>query len=444
MAAETTDDGSTETKQLASETMYEFNEEQKMVGQMVRRWATSKLEPALDAIEAGEPPYELMRDFAKTFGLIEMARGTFERMEKRARQRRAPTDAPERGVQKPKSERETGKTDESMGLLGADPALGAVVSIELSRVCPGFMLAFGASIGLAGGAIMAKGTPEQKRRWALPILTWEKIGAWGMTEPGAGSDAFRSMHTVARPIGDEYVLNGQKTFITNAPDADIMVVYAKIDRGDGTSLADRPIQPFIVEKGDPGVTQSRPMHKMGMHASPTGEIFLEDVKLPRDRLLGMTEKPVGRKSGKDVFHAERTGMAPMAVGIIGRCLEICLDYAKERETWGKPIAEYQLVQEKLARMFMHLQNAENLMFKQIALVKAGKSMTAAEASATKLYCARAATECALEAVQLLGGNGYMRDYRVEMLMRDAKLLQIGGGTDEIQIINIARHLLSTG
>jgi acyl-CoA dehydrogenase len=153
---------------------------------------------------------------------------------------------------------------------------------------------------------------------------------------------------------------------------------------------------------------------------------------------------VGRASGKDVFHSERTGMAPMAVGIIERCLEIASDYARERETWGKKIAEYQLVQEKLARMFVHLQNTRNLMFKELALAKEGKTMTAAEASATKLYCARAATECALEAIQVLGGNGYMQEYRVEMLMRDAKLLQIGGGTDEIQIINIARHLLKDG
>jgi alkylation response protein AidB-like acyl-CoA dehydrogenase len=303
-------------------------------------------------------------------------------------------------------------------------------------------MAFGASMGLAGGAIMGKGTLEQKRRWALPILTWEKIGAWGMTEPGAGSDAFRSMRTVAVPRDGGYLLNGQKTFITNAPYADVIVLYAKIDRGDGTSLPDRPIQPFVLERGDTGLETSKPMRKMGMHSSPTGEVFLQDCWVPADRLLGLEVKQgVGRESGKDVFHSERTGMAPMCFGIIERCLEISLAYAKERVTWGKRIAEYQLVQEKLARMYVHLQNCQNLMFKQLALTAAGRTMTAAEASATKLYCARAATEVALEAVQILGGNGYMQEYRVEMLARDAKLLQIGGGTDEIQIINIARNLL---
>jgi alkylation response protein AidB-like acyl-CoA dehydrogenase len=406
--------------------VFEFSEEHKMIGQMVRRWATEKLAPKVDELEAGAEPYELMRDFAKTFGLRSMVEGSFAKMEKKA------------------AGDDDGKPSKlGGGLAGGDAAMSAVLSIELSRVCPGFMLAFAASVGLSGGAILGKGTFEQKKRWALPILTLDKIGAWGMTEAGAGSDAFRSMHTVAVPKDDGYVLNGSKTFITNAPFADISVIYAKIDRGDGIPLADRPIQAFIVERGDAGVDYSKPMRKMGMHTSPTGEIFLEDCFLPADRLLGLKEKEVqGRASGKDVFHSERTGVAPMCVGIIQKCLEISTEYALERVTWGKKIAEYQLIQNKLANMFVHLQNCENLMFKQLEMVKAGKNMNAAEASATKVYSARAATECALDAIQILGGNGYTQEYRVEMLMRDAKLLQIGGGTDEIQIINIARHLLA--
>jgi alkylation response protein AidB-like acyl-CoA dehydrogenase len=393
--------------------MIRFTEEHEQIRKLVRRWTTSKLEPKVDALEAGEPPYELMRDFAKTFGITDMMHGMFAKLSE-------------------------GKQSEGL----RDPALSAIMSLELSRVSPGFALAFGASVGLAGGAIMGKGTLEQKQKWAKPILTWEKIGAWGMTEPGAGSDAFRSMRTVAVPKDGGYVLNGQKTFITNAPYADILVIYAKIDRGDGTPLADRPIQPFVVERTDKGVATSKPMRKMGMHASPTGEVFLEDCFLPADRLLGGREKEaVGRDSGKDVFHAERTGLPTMAVGIIERCLEIALDYAKQRVTWGKKIAEYQLVQQKLALMYVHLENARNMMFKHMTLTAEGKTMTAAEASAAKLYCARAATEVAMEAVQLLGGNGYMQEYRVEMFARDAKLLQIGGGTDEIQILNIARNLI---
>ncbi|HTR49966.1 MAG TPA: acyl-CoA dehydrogenase family protein [Kofleriaceae bacterium] len=404
--------------------MYGFSEEHEMVRKLVRRWTQSKLEPKVDALEAGEPPYELARDFIKAFGIDGMARGAFAKMEKRAADGAAES------------------SDDKGPLSAADPALAAIVSIELARVCPGFALAFGASAGLAGAAIMAKGTLEQKRRWGLPVVTWEKIGAWGMTEPGAGSDAFRSMRTVAVPKDGGYVLNGQKTFITNAPYADVLVIYAKIDRGDGTPLAERPIQPFVLERGDAGLSTGKPMRKMGMHSSPTGEVFLADCFVPADRLLGMRERDaIGRESGKNVFHTERTGMPTMAVGIIERCLEIALEYSKQRVTWGKKIAEYQLVQDKLARMFVHLENSRNLVFKQIALVKEGKSMTAAEASVAKLYCARAATEVALDAVQLLGGNGYMQEYRVEMFARDAKLCQIGGGTDEIQILNIARHLL---
>ncbi len=404
--------------------MFQFSQEHQMIRGVLRKWAEGKLAPKLDALEAGEPPYELMRDLAKTFGIPAMVKSAFEKIEERAKQ----------GSGDGKPERIAG-----MG----DAVVSSILSIELSRVSPGFCLAFGASMGLAGGAIVGRGTLEQKKRWGLPILTFEKIGAWGMTEPGAGSDAFRSMRTTATPKDGGYVLSGQKTFITNAPYADVFVIYAKIDRGDGTPLADRPIQPFIVERGDRGMETTKPMRKMGMHSSPTGEVFLQDCFVPADRLLGGHEQTVGRASGKDVFHSERTGMAPMCVGIIERCLEISTEYAKQRVTWGKPIAEYQLVQQKLATMFMHLENCRNLMFKQLTLMAEGATMTPAEASVAKLYCARAATESAMEAVQLLGGNGYMQEYRVEMLARDAKLLQIGGGTDEIQIINIARHLLAS-
>jgi alkylation response protein AidB-like acyl-CoA dehydrogenase len=405
--------------------MYEFTDEHEMIRKVIRKWTTTKLEPQLDAFEAGAPPYDAMRDFAKTFGLPDLVRAQFQRLEDRAK---GGTDA-------------AGKKPSVRG--AGDPVMGALLSIELARVSPGFALAFGASMGLAGGAIMGKGTLEQKRRWGLPILTWDKIGAWGMTEPGAGSDAFRSMRTVAVPKDGGYVLNGQKTFITNAPYADTFVIYAKIDRGDGVPLADRPIQAFVVERGDAGLETSKPMRKMGMHSSPTGEVFLADCFVPADRLLGLRDKDaIGRDSGKDVFHSERTGIATMATGIIERCLEICLAYAQERVTWGKPIIEYQLIQDKLARMYMHLQNCRNLMFRQLSMTLDGKPISAAEASAGKLYCARSATDCAMDAVQILGGNGYMAEYRVEMLARDAKLLQIGGGTDEIQIITIARNLVS--
>jgi alkylation response protein AidB-like acyl-CoA dehydrogenase len=412
--------------------MFAFSDEQKMVRTMVRKWTESKLLPAMPELERGAQPYELMRDFGRTFGLPDMVRSAFERHMKKSEGKAVP--------------KETDDDEDKVGGLagGGDPAMQAIIAIEMSRISPAFFMAFGASVGLAGGAIMAKGTPEQKRRWALPVLTQEKIGCWAMTEPGAGSDAFGSMRTVAKPDGDHYILNGQKTFITNAPYADIALVYAKIDRGGEVPLSDRPIQSFVIEKGTKGFSQGKPMEKMGMHASPTGELFLEDVRLHKSHLLGEKEKEAARENARDVFHGERTGMAPMCLGIVERCLEVSLAYAKERVTWGRPIAEYQLIQEKLARMFMHKQNIENLLYKELWLARNKQNMTQAEASATKLYCARAATEVAMEAVQILGGNGYMKEYHVEMLARDAKLLQIGGGTDEIQILNVARDLVENG
>jgi hypothetical protein len=336
------------------------------------------------------------------------------------------------------------KPDGGGGESGRDAAMGAIVAIELARICPGFTLAFGASLGLAGGAIVAKGTFAQKQKYALPVLTGEKIGAWGMTEPGAGSDAFGSMRTVARRDGDHFVLNGQKTFITNAPFADIFVIYAKIAEKEGEDVRHRPIHAFVVERGVNGLTTTKPMEKMGMHSSPTGEIFLADVRVHKDQLLGEKEKDPSKEQARDVFHGERTGMAPMCLGIIERCLEDSITYSKQRIACDKPIAEYQLVQEKLARMYVHRENVRNLLFKQFEKAHKKVAIPMAEASATKLYCGRAATECALEAIQIMGGNGYMREYHVEMLMRDAKLLQIGGGTDEIQIVTIARHLLKDG
>jgi alkylation response protein AidB-like acyl-CoA dehydrogenase len=398
--------------------MFDFTDEQKMVRKMVRQWADKELAPNVAKMEKGEIlPYDIMRNLLKSFGMDEMVRSAFANMK---------PDSP------------------SGGDAGRDPAMGAIVAIELARVCPGFTLAFGASLGLAGGAIVAKGTFAQKHKYALPILTGEKIGAWGMTEPGAGSDAFGSMRTVARRSGEHFVLNGQKTFITNAPFADTFVIYAKIAEAENEDVRHRPIHAFIVERGVEGLTTSKPMDKMGMHSSPTGEIFLSDVKIHKDQLLGQKEKDPSKEQARDVFHGERTGMVPMCLGIIERCLEDSINYSKQRVAWDKPIAEYQLVQEKLARMYVHRENVRNLLFKQFEKTHKKAPIPMAEASATKLYCGRAATECALEAIQIMGGNGYMREYHVEMLMRDAKLLQIGGGTDEIQIVTIARHLLKDG
>jgi alkylation response protein AidB-like acyl-CoA dehydrogenase len=407
--------------------VFDFTDEQKMVRSMLRKWVESELVPSVDRLESNELlPFDLMRKFIKTFGIDEMARTSLRKLEERGPRATDDDDDDDKG---------------EGGFAARDPAMGALVAIELSRVSPGFAMTFGASLGLCGAAILRKGTMPQKKRFGLPVVTGERIGAWAITEPGAGSDAFGGMSTTARRDGEGgYVLRGQKTFITNAPFADVFLVYAKMEHGE-LPLRDRPIHAFILERGAPGLTLSKPMHKMGMCASPTGEVFLEDVRVPKEQLLGEVEKDPSRENARDVFHGERTGIVPMAFGIIERCLEESIAYSKQRETWGRPIADYQLVQAKLARMYIHYQNIRNLLFKQFWMSKVGQRLTMGEASAMKAYAAPAATECAMEAVQILGGNGYMREYRVEQLARDAKLLQIGGGTDEIQQITCAKALL---
>lgn len=407
--------------------MFDFTEEQKTMRKVLRRWVEAELAPHVDALESEVMlPYEPMRKLLKTFGADDLARQAIANAEKRA--------AGEAG------EAAGAREDEAGGMMTRDPGLGAVVSIELSRVSPGFTMAVGASLGLCGGAIMRRGTLAQKRRFALPVLTGEKIGAWAITEPGAGSDAFGGMTTVARRAPGGYVLRGQKTFISNAPYADVLVIYGKMEQGD-LPMRQRPIHAFVLERGMKGLTLGKPMKKMGMWASPTGEIFLDDVFVPADQLLGEREKEPSREGARDVFNGERTGMVPMCFGIIERCLEVSIRYAKERKTWDKTLGEYQLVQAKLARMYVHYQNVKNLLFKSLWMQQNKVAMTMGEASSMKAYCAPAATEVAMEAVQILGGNGYMREYRVEQLARDAKLLQIGGGADEIQLITCARALL---
>ena len=311
--------------------------------------------------------------------------------------------------------------------------------IELCHYCPGMVTALGVSMGLTARAIMARGTRAQKERWALPLLTLETIGAWAITEPSSGSDAFGAMKSTARRDGDGYVLNGSKTFITNGPYADTIVFICKLDEGNDPKA--RKIVSFILDKGTPGLVQSKPLRKMGLHGSPTGELFVEDVRVGKDRLIGESEDVSARGDAKETFGSERTGVVAMALGIVERCLSLCRGYAGMRVQFGKPIGEFQLVQLKLAKMEVARMNIQNLLFKQLELAGWGKGLSLAEASACKLYSAQAAMEVCLEAVQLFGGNGYMAEYQVEQLCRDAKVLQIYGGTDEIQVSQIARSLL---
>jgi acyl-CoA dehydrogenase len=406
----------------------EWSDEQQMVRTAVRDFIAKEVVPHHRELEHGDrPPYDILRKLLTTFGMDAMARDRFARQMA--------------------GDREDEDEDEG---VPRDPAAAAnavafqmIPIIELCRWSPGMVTAMGVSMGLTSAAILSRGTPEQKERWALPLLTMEKIGAWAITEPGSGSDAFGSMQSTARRDGDEYVLNGSKTFITNGPYADTIVFICKLD--EGNPPAERAVLSFVLDSGMPGLEQSKPLKKMGMHSSPTGELFLTDVRAGPDRLIGGSEQPEGggRTAAKATFLQERAGVAAMALGIISQCLDLSVAYARDRVQFGRPIGEFQLIQDKLARMEVARLNVQNLVFRVIEASATGQAFTLAEASAMKLYSARAATEVALEAVQLFGGNGYMSEFQVEQLARDAKVLQIYAGTDEIQITHIARDLLKS-
>ncbi|MDE0804324.1 MAG: acyl-CoA/acyl-ACP dehydrogenase [Acidimicrobiales bacterium] len=412
--------------------MLTWSEEQQMVRDAVRQFVESEVAPMRDELEFGDtPPYDVLRKLYSTFGMDTMAA---ERFDKQIAFEKSVEEAVAKGEEPP----------EKPASGGGDGSITMLPIIELCRYSPGLVTALGVSTGLTSAAINSKGTIRQKERWGKDLLTLEKIGAWAITEPGSGSDAFGSMKATARKDGDEYVLNGSKTFITNGPYADTIVFICKLDEGNPPE--ERKILNFILDSGMEGLEQSKPLRKMGMHSSPTGELFLTDVRVGIDRLIGETEDQSkgGREGAKATFLIERSGVAAMALGMIEKCLELSVEYSKDRVQFGQPIGQFQLIQEKLARMEVARLNVQNLVFRAIESQAAGATggMTLAEASAMKLYSARAATEVALDAVQIFGGNGYMSEFHVEQLARDAKVLQIYAGTDEIQITHIARALLA--
>src|ERR687898_258080 len=417
--------------------MFEWSEEHAMVRDAVRQFVDNEIRPRREELEFGDAaPYDVLRKMFQTFGLDAMARDQFK---KRIERERTAADA----AQSDGAEAARSGADDEERSSGGGGAMFMIPIIELCRCSPGMVTAMGVSVGLTAAAVMSKGTIEQKERWALDLLTLDKIGAWAITEPNPGPAALGGMQSTARRDGDEYVLSGSKTFITNGPFADTTVFICKLD--EGNEREDRKVLHFVLDKGMAGFEQSKPLRKMGLHSSPTGQLFLTDVRVGRDRLLGETEDVSGgggRDAAKATFTMERTAVAAMALGIVERCLELCLDYAKERVQFGKPIAEYQLIQLKLARMEVARLTLQNLVFRQIEMASAGRQMSLAEASACKLYGAQAATEVALEAVQPFGGNGHMAEDEVEQLARDAKVLQIYAGTDEIQVGQIARSLLA--
>jgi alkylation response protein AidB-like acyl-CoA dehydrogenase len=402
--------------------VYEWSDEHQAIASVVRRFVDEQIRPQLDDLEHhGVPPFDVLRRMYDAFGLKDLARENFQRQ----------------------LARKTGDAPADAGRSGSDPAAQLISTIELCRVSPGLVTSLGVSTGLAAGTINRLGTPAQMQRWSEDLMTLEKIGSWAITEPDSGSDALGGMRTSATRDGDEYVLNGQKTWITNGPYADTIVLYAKLDDGSGEEVRNRKVLTFVLDRGMDGLEQSTPMRKMGQHASPTGDVFLSDVRAGRDRLLGETEEPVGggRQSAKDNFVAERAGVAAMSLGVIEECLKLSVAYAKHRTLWERPIGEFQLIQLKLAQMEVARVNVRNMVFAHIERSLDGAVPTLAEASAMKLYAAQAACQVADDAIQVFGGNGYISEYRVEQLSRDARVLRIYAGTDEMQVVAIAKDLL---
>ncbi|WP_280432271.1 acyl-CoA dehydrogenase family protein [Nocardia brasiliensis] len=419
--------------------MFEWSETDLLIRDAVRTFIDKEIRPNLDALDSGElSPYPIIRKLFSEFGIDAMGE---EAVTKLLAKQEAKEAAIAAGEPKPeKKEKSAGGSP-----FAGQESLMAVLVGELSGVCMGVVTALGVSIGLGATTIMSRGTLAQKQRWLADIVTMKKVAAWAITEPDSGSDAFGGMKTYVKRDGEDYLLNGQKTFITNGPFADVMIVYAKLDEGDGADKRQRKVLTFVLDKGMEGLTQGKPFKKMGLHASPTGELFFDNVRLGRDRLLGETEEHKGgdgRESARSSFTAERVGVAFMALGIINECHRLCLEYAKSRKLWGQEIGRFQLVQLKLAKMEIARINVQNMVFNTLERGRAGKPPTLAEASAMKLYASEAATEVAMEAVQLFGGNGYMTEYRVEQLARDAKSLMIYAGSNEIQVTHIAKGLLA--
>jgi isovaleryl-CoA dehydrogenase len=304
---------------------------------------------------------------------------------------------------------------------------------EIAYACAATAMSYTVSSALCGHSLAVNGSEAQKRRYLPDMASGKKIFSIAMTEPGAGSDVL-SMQTFAERQGDEYVINGSKTFITNAPVAEVFLVYVRTDRQAGS----RGLSLLIVEKGTPGFSVGQPFNKMGMHGSPTAEIFFSDCRVPVENLVGGENQAMGiLLGGLDV---ERTVGAPIGTGAAQCALDRCLAYVKEREQFGQPLMMFEMILEKLANMSTGIEAARLLTHKAAWLCDQGVRCSA-EASQAKLFATETGLRVASDAVQIFGGYGYMREYGIERMYRDAHAGTIVAGTSEIQRLIIARELV---
>ena len=304
---------------------------------------------------------------------------------------------------------------------------------ELARVCPAIALSVAAHNGLCSAHLGMFGSDEQKQKYLPRLVAGDVLGAWGLTEANAGSDA-AGMRTTATRQGDSWVLNGAKTFITHGRIGGVMVVIAITDR----AKAHRGISAFVVEHGTPGMAAGKKENKLGMRASDTSEVIFTDCRIPAAHLVG--QEGQGFVNTLQVLDAGRIGIAALAVGLAQGAYEAARDYARERRQFGQPIAAFQAIQWKLADLATRIEAARLLTYRAAHLKDRGVRMTR-ESSMAKLFASETAVKAADECVQIHGGYGFVKDYPAEKYFRDVKLLTIGEGTSEIQRLVIARQLL---
>ncbi|HLQ70847.1 MAG TPA: acyl-CoA dehydrogenase [Bacillota bacterium] len=375
---------------------FQLTDEQEMLRKMVRDFAMKEVEPT-----AAE------RDEEERFD-----RGIFDKM----------AELGLTGIPWP----------EEYGGIGADFVSYCIAVEELSRVCASTGVTLSAHLSLASWPIYTYGNEEQKQNFLKRLATGEALGAYALSEPGSGSDA-ASMKTVAKKDGDDYILNGNKVWITNGGVADIYLVFAITD----PEAKHKGISAFIVEKGTDGFTFGKKEKKLGIRSSPTTELIFENCRIPKENMLG--EEGEGFKIAMTTLDGGRNGIAAQAIGIAQGALDAAVNYAKEREQFGKPIAHNQGISFKLADMATDVEAARLLTY-QAAWLESKGLPYGKQSAMSKLFAGDAAMDITVEAVQVFGGYGYTKDYPVERYMRDAKITQIYEGTNEIQRLVIGRML----
>lgn len=373
-----------------------LSEDEQMLQESVRRFMRAEVEPLVPQMQAeGEPPRSLL----KRMGDLGFLGTCF---------------------------------DEEYGGSGASLATRAVVSEETARVDAGLDLVLFADIMLFARAIAKHGTAAQKQKYLVPVLNGDKIGAMGITEPGGGSDALGAV-TRGRQERDGWVVKGAKTFVTNAPTADFFLIITRTS--DESSRIDGGTW-FIFDRGMDGLVTGKPFNKMGMRSSPTGEIFLDDLRVGEEQVLGQVGR--GFHMLMDSLDVERVMVGASTIGIAQACLDQAAAYAQERRVFGKAIREYQLIQEKIANMATGIEMSRTMLYRLLRAVEVGETVTR-EAAILKYYSSRMLTEVSAETVQIWGGAGQLEDNKTARLYRDGKHHEIGAGTNEIMKVLIAKE-----